>query len=286
MMCIKKRSFFLCFFVLLILGIAIPVESFLRADKFSISRMKPSAEIALTIELPLPSDLQIQEIQEILKQPFSYLAKGSQSYAFQSQDNRYVLKFIRYDRLRPSILDILNKTKQRIRKNRRDILQESLYLAYTRLKEETGLIYIHLNPHLSLNQKIHLTDKIGRRYLIDSDTYGFTLQKKAEPLYAALLRLKENNQHALATHYVHELFSLFAKRFEKGIVDQDPAIHKNSGFCEGKAIYIDIGQFKRKTLNADAQQQEISKMVRRFYEWSQENYSGLVEVIDKELRSV
>jgi hypothetical protein len=275
------------FFGTLLIWIGIQITLFLLADKFSIGRMTPTPDAAMILDLPSPSQNEIESVKEILKQRFIYLGKGSQCYAFQSQDGLYVLKFVRYDRLRSPFPYFLSGYKAEIRKKRQEALRESLQLAYISLKEESGLIHIHQDAAAPFQQTLLLIDKIGRNYRISCDTYGFILQKKAEPLYATLLTLKEKNQHTLASNYVKELFSLFEKRFQKGIEDLDPEIHKNSGFCDGKAMYIDIGQFKKNecAIDAEFQKRETIKMIRKLRLWSENNYSLLVEVIDRECRS-
>src|SRR5690349_15990834 len=72
-------------------------------------------------------------IERILRQPFTFLGKGSQSYVFESQDGQTVVKLFRFDR--PDAIQLFDACK----------------LAYDSLRDETGLLYIHLNiTHMHL----------------------------------------------------------------------------------------------------------------------------------------
>src|SRR5271166_494426 len=83
-------------------------------------------------------------IQTLLSQPYRFLGSGGQCYAFVSQDGTAVIKFFKHHHMRPSRL-LLPKQKQQ-RKERLENLFSSFKIANDLLKEETALLFLHLNP--------------------------------------------------------------------------------------------------------------------------------------------
>ena len=83
-----------------------------------------------------------EEIQPILSQPFSYLGKGSQCYVFESQDGNYVLKFFRHRRYQPPKWITLFAPHNYLerKRERREELFQSCFLAQEELRESSGLI--------------------------------------------------------------------------------------------------------------------------------------------------
>src|SRR5579872_2014639 len=105
------------------------------------------------------------EEQKLLDQPFTFLGKGDQSYAFLGQDQKTVLKFFRHDHLGPRkflrtlpLPATLDKLRQEFLawRSRYDLtpLFDSAKLAFDELKEETGLIGLHLNKSDYLPKKV------------------------------------------------------------------------------------------------------------------------------------
>ncbi len=206
----------------------------------------------LTYHSEWETDPPTSPLKPILSQPFYYLGKGSQCYAFVSADDRYILKFFRQNRYRipftenppyPSFLKEIHLKRYvgKIEKKKR--LFESCLLADTYLKEETGLIYLHLNPSSHLKQKITLQDKLQRTYCIDLDHYQFLIQEKGDLSLHHLSQLIETGNKEGAKKAIDSLCSLLKKRYLKGIGDEDPGMNKNMGFHQGEARFFDVGAF-------------------------------------------
>lgn len=131
-----------------------------------------------------------KELKIILQQPFTYIGKGSQSYAFASEDGHYVLKFFKYKHLRPHwLVDALSplpyfnayRQKQIKRKQRKlEHLFAGYHLAWSSLRDESGLIFIHLNQTQGLYPTATLYDKIGLKRSVPLDSVVFIVQKKAQ----------------------------------------------------------------------------------------------------------
>lgn len=215
---------------------------------------------------------QADNLPTCIHQPFTYLGKGSQSYVFESLDGEYVLKFFRMNRYKtfplPSKLETINLKKEKKLKN----LFTSCKIAHKHLKSETGLIYLHLEQSTNLQSEVLIYDALKRPHIINLDKVPFLIQRKAKPLYSHLKELIDNGDTNEVCHALRSLKKLLADRFEKGVADHDPVIEKNSGYLDGKALFIDIGQFY---LNPEIRQREAyhiegQKVVRKLKIWLQQ----------------
>ena len=196
-------------------------------------------------------------LQEIAKQPFTYLGKGRQCYAFTSVDGKWVLKFFKCQRLRLSptyecidSLGILPKFIEAKRKEKKDRMKRlfmSAYIASTRLFSDTGIAYIQLTPN---KEKILPTVTLllnGRKKeYIDLNSTPFCLQKKGEFVLPVLEKLIASGDFEAAKKRLDQLLELVVDKRKKRVGQHDPALIKrnNVGFLEDRAIFLDIGSFK------------------------------------------
>lgn len=240
------------------------------SDGFHVSKISATLPVS-TAELPVP-------IKEILSENFFYLGKGSQFYVFESEDGKYVLKFFRMNRYKPirlpaqlplpSFLEVI----QTLRLNKKEMglssLHQSCLLAEQKLREETGLVYLHINKTLSDAQTV-VHDPLRRPHSLAIDHYPFLIQKKAEPALSYLSHLLEQGKRKEAEMALADLSALIARRCQKGIKDDDPEIYKNAGFLEGRALFIDVGQFSEdSSLKSPTKQlAEVEKTTRKLRDW-------------------
>lgn len=212
------------FFVLFSLGmLSIPAVAKRLTDGFRVAKLR--VEFPFHPEWEVPFD---PKLGDLLNQPFHYLDKGSQCYVFESKDKQMVIKFFRFNdpRSELKVFTLFNAAR----------------IAYEKLKEETGLLYIHLNrTNLSL-PTIHLTDAIGRSYRFPLDEYRFAIQKRAIPFEIAM---KEAQNHPeLLQKRIDQFAVLLKTRIEKGVYNSDPTLADNFGFLESQAIEFDFGNYK------------------------------------------
>ncbi len=199
-------------------------------------------------ETLLPGDHEIRIIQSILSQPYYFLASGGESYAFVSDDGKYVLKFFKLHHMRPKNLsDAFLPTyfrekvqKQRIKKL--STLFSSCLLAYERFREKTGLVYLHLNNTDNLHLDCKLFDAIGAKHSLNFDQIPFALQERASMAYPTLSALTEARELEAAKKRLGSLVDLIVARCAVGLSDHD-ARKRNFGFVGEKAVEIDIGSF-------------------------------------------
>ncbi len=197
---------------------------------------------------PLSSE-EKNRIKEILSQPYSYLDKGVQSFVFASEDGQYVIKFFRHDHLDAPFWLTPN---QRIKKQAQLCKEFLSYkLAFQNLREQTGLVLVHLNKTEDLHQTLDLVDKLGIHHPLPLDNYEFLIQKRASLLYTALNQMIEENKISDAKETLSNLVELLAHLAKEGISDKDPDLITNFGVIGTKPIQIDVGRFSPRDPHVD-----------------------------------
>ena len=204
-------------------------------------------------------------IEPALSQPFYFLGAGSECFAFISQDLQTVVKFFKLDIARPvyfrkgllkenysanagtlSNHPLLRKNPPLfilrllgIREYRIGRTFESVKYAHEHLKEETGLLYLHLNLTTQLQKKLTLYDPSGIRQEIDLDQTRFFVQKAAIPLEKHFVEIASFEE---GKESINSLIALLLTRCQKGFSDRD-ILCRNFGFVGTSAIEIDCGSF-------------------------------------------
>jgi hypothetical protein len=236
-----------------------------------------------------------EELSGIFNQPFRYLAKGAQSYVFASADSQTVIKFFRLYHLRPplwmsaiSMPPALQPFKVgKMIEKRRELSKDflSYKLAFEEMREETGLIYLHLNKTAHLNRRLKIYDKIGIAYELDLDGMEFLVQKRATLVYPCIEALMGAGGVDAAKGAISSLVNLLHLRCEKGIFDKDPDLNTNFGFLGGTAIQIDIGRFDRR-MSPVASAEEILRITDNFRQWLDGKYPALAEHLMAEIEKI
>ncbi len=243
-------------FLILIFSL-IAIERFChhQTEGFSLHKIASSLPYDSRWEVPsLPKEEQAG-IDNILDQPFYFLGSGGQCYAFLSQDRTTVIKFFKHHHMRPvswlnriSLPGFLDQYRLNIIDSREKRFQQifgSCKIAYDDLKEETGLIYLHLNKTDRLHKHLTLIDKLGIAHPIDLDQTEFVLQKWADLAYVTLHRLMKKGDLDEVKACLNSLLNLIATRSKRGIADKDPIIKRNFGFIGTRSVEIDLGSFTR-----------------------------------------
>jgi len=224
------------------------------------------------------------EVEKILDQPFTYFNKGSQSYVFLSQDKKYVLKLFKKHKLTPiswlSYLSIpANPYHQDFLKKQQRIKNTflSCQTANDFLKEETGLVYLHLHP-TKLCRSLHLIDKKGCSFQIPLDDTLFFIQRKAELIYPTISQSMALGKVEKAKEIITAVFAFLEHLGKKGVAKNDPIIKKNFGILEDKVVQIDIGNMAIEPIRLEQPiyKTEISNIVQNFKKWLMENYPELI----------
>lgn len=217
--------------------------AFKQNDRFNVRHIFPNAQDCEIWAPPMNA-----EIKAILKQKFTYLARGMHAFAFLSEDGRYVLKFHRY----PSHMRIFSwlnhpfsKSSEKRRKVRAHDLEKWQYHlrsyqnSFSNLKEETGILYA--GARIPGTETVTLVDKEGGVYQVFLGQTTFILQHRADLIYPSLDHENEEMQQKI----ISAIIELMVTCCKKGFVDEDPILRKNYGLLRRgdqiRAIHIDVG---------------------------------------------
>ncbi|NGX44984.1 MAG: hypothetical protein K940chlam2_00124 [Chlamydiae bacterium] len=185
-------------------------------------------------------------VDQILSQKFTYLTKGKQSFVFASEDGAYVLKFYRFpSALRP--FSWLMRPFRKLSSHTREKLNESFLsfkLAYEELREETGLVLVHMNKTNGIYRKVIVTDKMGVDHTVDLNNVSFLLQKRGEIFFSQFNSQAASSDLTGAKATIEKTLALFTSCWQKGAIDLDPILDKNFGLIDGNPFIIDVGQWK------------------------------------------
>lgn len=197
--------------------------------------------------------------REVFESHYSYLGKGGQCYVFASE--KYVLKFFRTPQLR--ILSLLAPFSSKFKEKENELKEvyQSCLIAKNYLKEETGLIGLHLNPSDQVEGTFRIFDKLKIEHLIDAKSYSWIIQKKAELVQEHFLKCDAKEARSA---YLRLMALIEAER-KKGVVDSDANLSKNFGFVGETPIQIDIGRFSLGTTRCKPKEEELYCWLKKQY---------------------
>lgn len=238
------------------------------------------------------------ELKQALNQSYHYLGKGCQSYVFLSQDGQYVIKFFKYQRFRlqpwlayfPPLPAVAQYRQEKIEKKRQklDGFVKSWKIAFEHLKEETGLLFVHLNKTHTLHHQLTIFDKIGQTHRVDLDQMEFCIQRRADLLCPTLLKFKEQGDVQGAQQLITALLNLIISEYHRGLADNDHALMQNTGVVLGKPVHIDVGQFVKNDQVKDPAHyhQELFTKTYKFKIWLKEAYPELATFLETKLHEI
>lgn len=253
-------------------------------DDFRLSNITYPVPYEKNWEIAGSSPEEKKHLKQILDQPFYYLGKGAQSYAFVSKDDKYVLKFFKFKHLRPSLfVDALPsvgllkryKEKQIARKERKLFgVFRSYKLAYDVEKNESGLIFIQLNSEDNPKRYATIIDKIGFKRVIDLHNYPFILQIKGETLRVVVNDLLKKGNIAEVEKRLGQMLELYAGEYRRGIYDHDHGVMQNTGFIGDRPFHLDVGKLMREEKMRDQiyAKQDAEVVAGKINEWVKKNY--------------
>ncbi len=291
-----RRLFYLSCSVFLIYALGRTYYHF--TGGFTIQNITSNFSFQPQWEIRPLTDPENTELKFALDQSYRYLAKGCQSYVFLSDDDKYILKFFKYQRYRlqpwleyaPPLPAVIQYKKEKIEKkwNKLNSFVTSWKVAFDSLKNETGLVYVHLNKTDTLKNELLIKDKLGFHHLVNLDNMEFCIQYKAEMLCDYLMNLKKSDNLAESKLLIDSLLDLILSEYRKGIGDNDHALMQNTGVVNGKPIHIDVGQFVHNDLfkNPDYAHQELFTKTYKFKIWLKEHYEELAIYLDQRLEMI
>jgi hypothetical protein len=206
--------------------IALERFCYFQTGTFSLSKM--------IYEKSPPSPTSISSTVE-LTQPLTFIGAGKQFYAFETQDKKYVVKFMKWSRRRPlpwlEKIPALSSYKKK-RSTRAPFILNSCQIALQNLLHETQLVIPKPQTQLTL------IDKLGISHTIDSSSTHFYVQQKAVSFSDAY---QKGKSEVLIRSFIHTV----SMQCRRGIRNLDPVIGRNYGVVENQIILLDIGSFKK-----------------------------------------
>ncbi len=232
------------------------------------------------------SEQEIAPVRSILSKPFRFMTKGLQCYVFVSEDNKYVLKLLKWKEIEPPLWTryvpdswVADLKKRKKEKKEHDFT--SYQIARDELKEETGLIYLHLQKTEGLDTTLCLYDPLRIRHLVPADDIEFILQKKAESFLSYFTKHK-NDEEKMASFF-SSFVHVIQKRIEKHISDSDISLEYNTGICENKPVLFDIGNLSHLKENTTSSYDTLQKELQIVHSWLQKNSPSLVSCLEKNI---
>lgn len=257
-------------------------KAYKATDGFSASSIQFDIPFNSKWETNPLSQNQQKELEQILQYKFSYLAKGARSYAFISDDGKYVLKFFKYRyhiphwtvRYLPSIPPFNYLIKKKANKVSLDTVLSGYKNAYEHDPEGTGMLYIHLNPKEKKLPKITVIDKVKQPHIINLNHTRFVLQRKAKEFSEILDELLKENNITLAKRRINKVIDLYLSHYRKGLYDLGTGIIRNNGFIGDDPIHFDVGKltFNEEIRNSELQQKAFALLLENANEWFVKNY--------------
>lgn len=276
----------------LLIFIAVERLTHWKTKGFRVHKMISYLEFDPRWEIAPLSIEERKEISKILDHPFRFLGSGQQFYVFESQDGQTVIKFIKHNHRRPISwinrieLPFFDEWRQTLIQKREKNLYDLMYsctLAYNHLKEETGLIYAHLNKTDEWNKKVTLIDSIGVAHVVDLDSTEFLLQKRATLFCKTVTENIDQGKE-----YIDAFLELISSHCRKGIANLDLVINRNLGVHEERVVAIDFGSLfenpRLKTKHGFKRELFFEALPAR--EWIQADHPELLEYFDEQLQTL
>ncbi len=275
-------SVFILFFCSLFLGIDRFAHR--KSLEYSLSTMNSFYQYSDEWNLPPLSAEDKDQLDHILGQKFTFFTRGSQAYVFISEDQKYILKFLNQQKLKPKTwlayiplsFNPYYKQLQQTQKKCHDTFL-SCKTAYLDFKEETGLIYLHLIPSKQ-HRKVMLYDKNGDCHLVNLEKTSYFVQNRAQLIFLRISELMRAGEVEQAKNIISSVFNLIDHLGKKGVVDNDPVLRRNFGLIHDRAVQIDIGSLRIDPNSAAtlAYKKDIPNITHNFQTWLEKNYPELL----------
>jgi len=245
-------------------------------------------------EIPA-SAAQIESVNALLDQPFTYVGKGGFCIAFLGKDGKTILKFYRHEHLRlTSALKpfswraLLLKPPSHLSafSDFHAFAFKSCSLLYQRIQERTGLLYVHLNKTHMLKNSVTLIDPSGVAHTIDLNQTEFVLQQKAELLLAALDRTMHRGEVEKAKRMIDSYFNCLVELSGQSLRDLDRSFRYNFGVLEdGTVITIDISSFVHdpRILQPSFYKRELVLKAHPLSKWLKKHHPTLYTYYDEKI---
>ncbi len=267
--------------ILLMIGIQLSSNT-----SFDIDKIRPSSNFSFQ-SAKADSQAEIEKLRLIVAQPFTFLAEGSDSYVFVSQDQRHVIKFFKMRRMTPKYwlnyipipwLDTKRLSKISERERARLETFGSLKTAYEQFRYQTGLVFLHLFKTKYLKMKISVVDADGVEHRVPLDKVPFVIQKKTVMLSDYIKTLVSEGHESEAIQSLCKVLVLVKDRCQHGFADYSERVEEEYGFIEGRPIHVSGGCILADETYKSARStlREVFRVSRSIEAWLQNSNPSLV----------
>lgn len=240
---------------------------------------------------PLPDSQQELLTQQIVASTYDYFGSGPHYYTFVDSTKNYVIKFFKKNHLSPRgwlkryPLYVLRYFGYEELPDDQ-FLSEHLFTnykhAYEAFRQETALIYLHLNKHREFKKKLNIIDAKGRSQFIDLNSCEFVIQRKVEKLFDRLDKLSADIKEF--KNAIHAILRLVVLRCEKGFACPNVPLYNHFGFVADQPIQYDCGILTKDLsmkypLNI---QREVILTAEKLALWASEHHPSLSLLIQEE----
>ena len=243
---------------------------------FSLSNISSSLtyepQDCFTLQSPL-------QLEHTLDQAYRYAEQSSDSFNFVSKDGNYVLKLIKRPRKTPLIFFLPPPTSFK----KKEHIWESYLITGSTLKEETGLLFLHLQRTDQLHKNLTVSDKYGKIYTIDLNDYAFLIQKNTHQIYPTIIRWMQEGKSDKAKALINNMLQVVRSTEEKSISYKKATMNKTFGCIDEQCLLIDVGQLQNH-LPTKPYSEDIDDVTKRFNKWLQKHYPELSTHLENQLR--
>lgn len=226
--------------------------------------------LAVGIESESPH-FECENFSQILSKPLRYLGHGMQAIAFESDDRKYVLKFLTIQPIKgrkiASYFIGSKKLPSPKHENKVKRVMQMYVRVFREMKEEMGLIALHFQPTETRLGYCEVIDREGDCFQIDLDQTPFVLQYRGE-LLASVLSDKNNEKY----QRLYKLFEDFLEsRARKGYTDPNKAFKpENYAFINSQPAMIDPGNLvysESQKINPEPEIQRVLSLFHRQFSY-------------------
>ncbi len=241
---------------------------------------------------------ELESIQALFDAPLTYIGSGNHTYAFVCADRSHVVKFFKQNHFGPyTWLDYLPlpeklnpwriPRKKAFATSRREAFG-SLELAKKHLKDQTGLIYLHLCRTNNIKRKTKLIYSETRQPICNIDKMEFIVQNYAKVGFKHIHDLLDAGKKEEAMSHLASYLKLIRQRCEKGLADRDLQFFKNFGFVGDKPIEIDITDFCQKHAMKDKDNwaKEVKAASRELIDFVQNECPDLLDQFKEKIEEI
>ncbi len=222
--------------------------------------------------VPVPTPEEEKKLHAILSQKFTFLGDGKQAFCFESEDKKYVVKFFKMVLLVPTWRDQIFPRFALKKLRKLNLLFNGYKGGYLDLRNETGMVWVHLSKTTGFNQTITVVDQDGKEYQIDADSTEFVIQEKAELFFTHLNRLYDEGKRAKVQQAIDDFFALIQYRADLGYMDRDKIVDYNYGFVGDRPVQVDLGYlYKRRNRKVHHKGQNIDPFYQKVDQWKSEH---------------